>query len=193
MNPKRLPPNQHVIDRLPRWNINHPGIIPENPKVDLKDWTLIIDGDVENPQKLSWQDLLNIPATESKSDFHCVEGWSVRDCKWYGVKFSSLAKIVRPKHSAKYVFFNCLDSYTTSLKLEDLLHDGVLLAYKLNDKLLEEPLGRPLRLVVPQKYAYKNAMWIKRISFTGNMQLGYWEERGYSNTADIWENDRFTR
>lgn len=192
MNTQKLPLGQHEILQLPRWGIEHP-VAPQNPKIDLKKWTLIIDGEVKNPLKLTWQDFLNLPASESESDFHCVEGWSVKNCKWYGVKFSTLVQIAKPNENTKHVFFKCLDGYTTSLSLEDLLLDGILLAYELNNKPLEEPLGGPLRLVVPQKYAYKSAMWVERITFSSKRELGYWEKRGYSDTADIWKNDRFTR
>ncbi len=190
MTSNKLPPGQHEIDRLLRWNIDHPGITPENPRINLKTWTLTVDGEVKNPQKLTWQDFLNFPAAESTSDFHCVEGWSVRDCKWYGVKFSSIVQIAESNENAKYVLFKCSDGYTTSLTIEELLHDDVLLAYKLNGKFLEEPLGGPLRLVIPQKYAYKSAMWVERITFTKTKELGFWEKRGYSDTADVWKNDR---
>jgi DMSO/TMAO reductase YedYZ molybdopterin-dependent catalytic subunit len=79
------------------------------------------------------------------------------------------------------------------LSLEELLRDDVLLATKLDGKNLEEGLGSPLRLVVPNKYAYKSAMWITRIKFTEKKEMGYWEKRGYSDTADTWKNDRFKR
>ena len=193
MKTNRLPPGQHEIPALLRWNIDHPGIVPENPKIDLEKWTLTVNGEVKNPLKLSWQEFLNLPAIESKSDFHCVEGWSVGDLKWYGVRFETLVQIVKPTRDAKHVFFKCSDDYTTSLDLRDILRDDVLLAYKLNGEFLGAPVGGPLRLVVPHKYAYKSAMWIERISFTKTKELGYWEKRGYSDTADVWKNDRFTR
>lgn len=193
MRSERLPPGQHEIDALLRWNIDHPGIIPENPRIDVGKWTLTVDGEVENPVRLSWQDLVGLPAVESRSDFHCVEGWSVLDCHWYGVRFSSLVEIVRPLSDAKHVLFRCSDGYTTSLGLSELLQENVLLAYRLNGEPLEPPLGGPLRLVAPDKYAYKSAMWLERITFTKQRELGYWEKRGYSDTADVWKNDRFAR
>jgi DMSO/TMAO reductase YedYZ molybdopterin-dependent catalytic subunit len=190
MSSKKLPPDQREIDEILRWNIDHPGIIPENPPIDLEKWTLTVDGEVENPVKFNWQEFLKLPSSESQSDFHCVEGWSVRNCKWYGVKFSSLVKFVKVKNEAKYVLFKCSDGYTTSLLLKDLLKDNVIMAYKLNGEDLEESLGGPLRLIVPDKYGYKSAMWIERITFMKGNQLGYWEKRGYSDTADVWKNDR---
>ncbi|MDH5769737.1 MAG: molybdopterin-dependent oxidoreductase [Candidatus Bathyarchaeota archaeon] len=193
MESKKLPPGQHEIGAIPRWNIDHLGIIPENPKFDPEKWTLTVNGEVEKPVELTWRDFLKLPSVESISNFHCVEGWSVRDCRWYGVKFSTLVKIVVPSKDAKYVLFRCSDGYTTPLDLKDLLKDNILLAYKLNGQFLEEPLGGPVRLVVPDKYAYKSAMWIERITFTNRKKPGYWEERGYSDTADVWKNDRVAR
>jgi len=193
MKTVRLPPNQREVKAILRWNIDHPGIIPENPRFDPEKWALIIDGEIANPLRLSWRELLNLSSTESTSDFHCVEGWSVRDCRWCGVKFSSLVEIAKPTEDVKYVYFKCLDGYTTSLDLSELLPDDVMLAYRLNGEYLEEALGGPLRLIVPAKYAYKSAMWVERTTFTKTKEFGYWERRGYSDTADVWRNDRFAR
>lgn len=187
----KLPPSQHEISALLRWNIDHPGIISKNPTIDLLNWTLTVDGEVDKPIILKWQDFLNLPTVDSISDFHCVEGWSVRNLRWSGVTFNTLVQIVKPKRAAKYVYFICLDGYTTSLELEVLQKDNVLFASKLNGKWLDSLLGGPLRLVVPDKYAYKSAMWLEHITFTKVQKLGYWEKRGYNNTADIWTNDRF--
>jgi len=188
---RTLPPGQRAIKAILRWNIDHPGIIRENPVISHDQWALTVSGEVENPVKLQWNDFMKLPTVESVSDFHCVEAWSVLDCRWYGVRFQTLTQLVRPKEGAKYVFFKCADGYTTSLPLEDLLHDDVLLAYKLNGEDLPVPLGGPMRLVVPAKYAYKSALWITEIVFMRGQNLGYWESRGYSDTADVWSNDRY--
>jgi len=159
----------------------------------LESWKLTVDGEVERPVALDWKGLLALPSHESASDFHCVEGWSVANRKWSGIKFSTLAELVKPKPEAKFVFFTCTDGYTTCLALVDLLEDDVILAYKHDGRYLEESLGAPLRLVVPKKYAYKSAMWIERMTFMKTEKLGYWEQRGYSNTADVWKNDRHAK
>lgn len=190
---KGLPPDQVSVKRLLRWGRDHPGITSSIPKIDLKTWTLVVDGEVEKPLRLSWSDILKFPKVVSVSDFHCVEGWSVLGCKWEGIQFRYLANVVKPRETAKFVMFGCADGYTTSLSLEELSGDNVLLAYKLDGKELEEGLGFPLRLVVPDKYAYKSAMWVTRITFMLRKELGYWERRGYSDTADVWKNDRFMR
>jgi len=185
-----LPPGQKRINRLLRWGSDHPGITPSIPKIDRERWTLAITGEVENPLQLSWKDLLKWPKYESVSDFHCVEGWSVVGCRWEGISFKYILELVKPKESATSVTFECMDGYTTSLSIQDLLGEGVLLAYKFDGEYLEAGLGAPLRLVVPSKYAYKSAMWITKIIFTSKKELGYWERRRYSDTADVWKNDR---
>jgi len=189
---KELPPGQTSIKRILRWGIDHPGITRSNPKIDLATYTLVIDGEVERPQKLAWNDFVKLPMVESVSDFHCVEGWSVLDCRWEGVRLRTIAELVKPKLAAKFVTFGCADGYTTSLSLAELSGDDVLLAYRLNGETLEGGYGFPLRLMVPNKYAYKSALWVTHVRFTSEKELGYWEKRGYSDTADVWKNDRFT-
>lgn len=188
-----LPPGQKSIQRLLRWGKDHPTIGGSVPKIDIRKWFLTVDGDVKKPLKLSWNDLQKLPTAESVSDFHCVEGWSVLGLKWEGIRFKQMVKMVEPEKAAKFVSFECADKYTTSLSLEELLEDNVLLAYKLNGRFLEEGIGAPLRLIVPDKYAYKSAMWVTKIRFTSKKITGYWERRGYSDTADAWKNDRFSR
>lgn len=190
---KKLPPDQTPISEILRWFKGHPGITRSQPKIDLKTWTLAVDGEVENPQKLSWSDFLKLPMVESLSDFHCVEGWSVLDCRWEGVRFRHIVDLARSSKEAKFVLFECADHYTTSFLIEELLGDDILLANRLNGEELEDGLGFPVRLVFPSKYSYKSAMWITKIGFTSKKLLGYWEKRGYSDTADVWKNDRFAR
>jgi DMSO/TMAO reductase YedYZ molybdopterin-dependent catalytic subunit len=182
-----LPPGQQDIDRIRQ---RHFGTIP---RFNLQKWKLTIDGEVEKPQTLGWNDVLSLPKTVQTADFHCVEGWSVLDNKWEGVAFKTIVEETKPKPEAKHVLFSCGDGYTTSLPITDLLNDDVLLAYKLNGKPLEPENGAPLRLIVPKKYAYKSAMWLQKITFTIKHILGYWEQRGYSDTADPWTEDRYAK
>jgi DMSO/TMAO reductase YedYZ molybdopterin-dependent catalytic subunit len=189
---KRLPPSQRVIDKILRWGIDHPGITPMTPHLCLENYVLSIDGEVDNPVQLMWPQIQKLPKVVSISDFHCVEGWSVLDCKWEGIRLKDIETLVKPKTTAKAVTFECADTYSTSLYREELAYDDVILAYKLNNEPLEEGYGFPLRLIVPSKYAYKSALWVIRLKFTCVKELGYWERRGYSDSADIWTNDRFT-
>jgi len=183
----KLPPGQRAVKRILS---RHIGSVP---KFDPQKWSLMVDGEVEKPLSLKWNDLLSLPAVVSIADFHCVEGWSVLDNKWEGVAFKTIVEMVTPKEIVKYVLFTCDDGYTTSLPLAKLGDNDVLLAYKLNDKPLSAEHGAPLRLIVPQKYAYKSAMWLRRITFTSQRELGHWESRGYSDTADPWKSDRYSK
>ena len=182
---KKLPLGQVEIKKIAMHHIR------EVPNINSKMWRLAVSGKIENSLLLALEDVLALPAIVSVSDFHCVDGWSVLSNTWKGFSFKTIINMVRPRKNAKYVIFECADGYSTSLELTELLKKDVLLAYKLNGTMLEAEHGGPLRLIVPHKYAYKSAMWITKIRFTNNKVLGYWEERGYSDTADPWKEDRY--
>ncbi len=183
----RLPPAQYEVHEL---QVLHVGRVPD---IALNEWTLEVDGEVENRLKLSWDEFLKLPKTVDVSEFDCVTGWTRLDNKWEGVRFSEIVKLAHPTVKAKYATIECYGdvTYTTSLPLEDLVRDNVLFAYGLDGKPLEPTHGGPVRLVVPHKYGYKSAKWVKRVKFTEKQELGYWESGGYSNTADPWTNDRY--
>jgi len=189
----RLPPGQRPIGSILRWGIDHPGIAGELPVIDREAWALKVDGEVESPVSLDWEAFMGLPQAESVGDFHCVEGWSVLDCRWEGVPFKALVDMVRPKPTGRHVWFECADGYTTSLPLGDLMGEDVILAHRLNGEDLPQPLGGPVRLVAPAKYGYKSPMWLIRITFTAERRLGYWESGIYSDTADPWRNDRYRK
>lgn len=184
MKDKKLPPGQTEVKGSPLRQI---GAIP---KVDTTKWRLEVYGEVEKPCTFSFDDIKILPSVTSLFDFHCVEGWSILNNNWEGVPFKSIVEIVKPKENAKYATFECEDGYKTSLPLSDLLEDKVLLAYKLDDKPLTLERGAPIRLITPQKYAYKSPKWLKKIKFTLTQEIGYWESKGYSETADPWKEDR---
>ena len=180
----RLPPGQRLIDHLP---VLHVGQIPRS---SLKDWDLRIWGEVRSPRVLSYDELRALPSVIDTSDFHCVTSWSMFDYAWEGVRFSDLCDLVSPTERARFVTIGCDGGYTTDLPLDDLLHPDVLLAWGLDGKELAPEYGLPLRLVVPHKYAYKSAKWVRWIRFTYELELGYWEQRGYSDSADPWREER---
>ena len=182
---QKVPPNQRVTSKFP---VLHEGPIP---KFDPKTWDFAVEGLVKNPVRLTYEEFLKLLKVVSVSDFHCVTGWSKPDNKWEGVAFKTVSDLVKPLKEARYVTVVAEGDYATSLPLEDLLDDDVLLAYRLDDKPLEPEHGGPLRLVVPKKYAYKSAKWVRKLRFTREQELGYWETRGYSNTADPWKEERY--
>lgn len=185
-NGSRLPPGQHEIDSLLVLSAG------DVPTIALEDWSFQVYGEVQNPVTLNWNRFLDLPKTVSLSDFDCVTGWTKLDNRWEGVKFKEILTLAKPTDRAKYATIECYGAtYTTSLPLEDLLRDDVLFAYGLDGKQLPPEHGSPLRLVVPEKYGYKSAKWVKAVKFTEKQELGYWESYGYSNTADPWTNDRY--
>lgn len=190
------PLNRHGMPQLPvgqtetrKWPVLDLGYQPE---IGLDRWRLIIDGEVENPVTLKWQDFLNLPQTEDISDFHCVTTWSRMNVPWKGVRFADLAALVLPKETATHVLCYGYDTYTTNLRMEEALKNDVLLVHTADGKPLTKEHGGPVRMITPQLYAWKGSKWIKRIQFLTENRLGFWEERGYSDTAYPWRNDRYS-
>ena len=181
----RLPPGQHLVHDFPVLDL---GITPDPP---VTGWKLHVSGEVDNPRSFTMDDLGGLPRFTDVCDFHCVTTWSQFDMKFSGVSFFTLADIVRPRDSARFVLMRSHDEYTTSLPLEALLDDDVMIATHWNDHPLSAEHGGPARVLVPKRYAWKSPKWIRELRFASEDQLGYWEQRGYSNTADPFTNDRF--
>ena len=182
----RLPPGQHLTQGFPILDL---GIKPE---IALKDWRLEIGGLVENPKTFTWEEFNALPQFEDVSDFHCVTTWSKFDCHWRGVAFFTLAEIVKPKPEVRHVLFSSYDGYTTNVRIEDALDDDVLVATQFDGKPITRDHGGPARVIIPKLYAWKGAKFVRAIEFVAEDQPGFWEVRGYSNTADPWTEDRFS-
>lgn len=181
----RLPPGQRLVTDFPTLDL---GIQPEVP---LDKWELLLHGQVEQPVTLDWQQFQALPQFTDVSDFHCVTTWSQFDLKFAGVSFFTLAELVKPTAAASHVYFKAYDGYTTNNPLEALLDDDVLIAHSWNDQPLAREHGGPARVIVPKRYAWKGAKWVREIIFLDRERLGFWELRGYSNTADPFTEDRF--
>ncbi len=182
----RLPPGQHLAQgKIPVLDL---GL---RPKVPLSDWTLELRGEVEAPISLTWEQLQALPQVETVTDFHCVTTWSAYDCAWGGVAMQTLLDMARPLATARFVHYTSYDGYTTNTAIEPLFGDGVLLCTRLAGKPLPADYGGPARVVIPQLYAWKSAKFIRCLNFRADDEPGYWERRGYSDTADPWRNDRF--
>jgi DMSO/TMAO reductase YedYZ molybdopterin-dependent catalytic subunit len=198
------PPNRHGMPKLPvgqravqNWPVLDLGDLPE---VDLATWRLEVTGLVERPHVYTWDELMALPQTEDVSDFHCVTTWSRLDNRWVGVRFCDIAERARPRPEARYVHITAYDiapgtdiPYTTNLSLEEAMQPDVMLVHTWEGAPLPREHGGPLRMITPQLYAWKGAKWIRRISFSDTECLGFWEDRGYSNTAYPWYDDRYAR
>ncbi|HET8539996.1 MAG TPA: sulfite oxidase-like oxidoreductase [Anaeromyxobacter sp.] len=180
------PPGQNVLEKR-RWPVLDLG---QTPEVSTDRWRLTVDGAVETPLALTWTDLLALPQVDVDADFHCVTGWSVLDVAFRGVRLETIAALARPKADATHVMTHGSDGYSTNLPLEEALKPDVLLAHAVDGKPLSAERGGPVRIVVPQLWAWKGAKWVSRIEVLTHDRRGYWEIRGYSNTAYPWRDDR---
>ncbi len=199
----RGPANRHGLPRLPvgqhevkNWPVLDLG---EQPRVDLDRWTLHVGGLVESPCTLTWKDFLGLPQVEDTSDFHCVTTWSRYDNHWGGVRFATIAERAIPKEQARFVLCTGYDflpgsttPYTTNLPLERAVEDDVLLVHTWEGQALPAEHGGPCRMITPKLYAWKGTKWIRKIEFLAEDQQGFWEIRGYSNSAEPWFNDRYS-
>ena len=182
----RLPPGQHLSSRLQVLDLGIQPVIP------LDQWKLEIKGLAENPITLSWEDLCKLDQFEDISDFHCVTTWTKYDCRWAGVSFFTLAELVRPKPEAKFVYFTGYDGYSTNTAIEHCLDDDTLIATSMEGRPIPKEHGGPARVIIPKLYAWKGAKFLRGIEFCAEDKPGFWEVRGYSNTADPWTEDRFS-
>jgi len=182
----RLPPGQRQVTNFPVLDL---GV---QPSIPTDQWSLRLHGQVEQPVTLTWEAFRALPQFRDRSDFHCVTTWSQFDMDWEGVAFLTLADLVKPKPAATHVFFKAYDGYTTNATLDAVMDDDVLVAHSWNGQPLVREHGGPARVVVPKLYAWKGAKWVKEIIFLDRDLLGFWELRGYSNTADPWREDRFS-
>jgi DMSO/TMAO reductase YedYZ molybdopterin-dependent catalytic subunit len=189
----KLPVGQHEVRN---WPVLDLGDVPE---VSLDDWRLELGGLVDNPVTLTWQDFLALPQVDDVSDFHCVTTWSRYDNQWRGVRFRTLAELAVPKDEAKFVLCTGYDHmpgtsipYTTNLPLARAVEEDVLLVHTWQGQPLPVEHGGPVRMITPKLYAWKGTKWIRKIEFLERDQRGFWEVRGYSNTAEPWFNDRYS-
>jgi DMSO/TMAO reductase YedYZ molybdopterin-dependent catalytic subunit len=147
---------------------------------------------VERPTVHSWESFNALDQVTDVSDFHCVTTWSKFDCEWTGVAFTTLAEQAGLKPEARFVYFVAFDGYTTNLPIEACLDDDVLIATRFHGEPLDKDHGGPARMIVPKRYAWKGAKWIRQIHFMEGDRLGFWEVRGYSNSADPFTEDRYS-
>jgi DMSO/TMAO reductase YedYZ molybdopterin-dependent catalytic subunit len=154
--------------------------------VDLKTWRLRIEGSVEKPVSLRFDEIQSLPRKVLVRDFQCVEGWGLDKQKWEGVHPKEIFSKAKVNPKARYVtFYASGGHYRDSLSIPEALEADTLLAYRLNDKDLPPENGFPLRLVIPRMYAYKGVKWVERIVFTEKQETGYWEENGYPVDGSI--------
>jgi DMSO/TMAO reductase YedYZ molybdopterin-dependent catalytic subunit len=181
----KVPPGQVVTKG---WPVLHAGTVPP---ISKETWDLGVHGEVENPLKLRYEDLLKLRRTVQKNDIHCVTTWSRLDMEWEGVQFKDLMEMAKPTERAHFAVFECEQGFTTSLPLDALYDNDVLVAFRADGKDLETVHGGPVRMLVPKRYFYKSAKWLRGIKLVEHDEPGFWEIRGYSNTANPWNEERY--
>jgi DMSO/TMAO reductase YedYZ molybdopterin-dependent catalytic subunit len=182
----RLPPGQVLTDK---WPVLHFGGVP---RVDLATWDLRIDGLVAHPLRFTWDEFLALPRVSVRSDIHCVTRWSRYDNTWEGVAMATLLARAEPRPEARFAIVHAEPDFTTNLPLDALRDPDVLLADRHDGEPLTPEHGWPLRLVVPRRYFWKSAKWVRRIELLSQDHAGFWEQNGYHNDADPWREERFS-
>jgi len=189
----KLPVGQHEVKNWPVLDLG------EQPNVPLDRWKLEVGGLVENPFTLNWEQFLALPQADDVSDFHCVTTWSRFDNEWRGVRFATIAELAVPRERAHFVLCTGYDfmpgtfiPYTVNVPLNRALDDDVLLVHTWEGRPLPREHGGPVRMITPKLYAWKGAKWLRKIEFLDHDQKGFWEVRGYSNSAEPWFNDRYS-
>ncbi len=186
LDPARLPPGQYLTEK---WPVLHAGTVPQT---DLATWDFKVFGEVEEPVTLTYDELQALPQTEITVDIHCVTRWSRFDTSFRGVHWRELAKLVRPKPAGKFVLAHAEQGFTANLPLEALEDDEALIAWEGDGEPLEPEHGWPLRLVVPSRYFWKSAKWLRGLELLSADQPGFWERYGYHNDADYSKEQRYS-
>ena len=182
----RIPAGQTEVKNFPLLDL---GIRPD---VTTQNWQLRVFGLVENELNLDWAAFQALPQVTDVSDFHCVTRWSQLDMDWQGVRAQEILALAMPLDQAKFVTLHSSDGYTTNVPLEVLLDDDVIVAHSVFGLPLAPEHGGPVRMVVPKRYAWKSAKWLKAIELHAEDRPGFWEVRGYHNDADPFLEQRFS-
>ena len=185
-NNVRVPAGQKQVNNFPVLDM---GI---KPCISIADWRLRVFGLVQNELDLDWAAYKALPQITDISDFHCVTRWSQLDMDWQGVRARDVLALAMPLSNAKFVTLHGYDGYTTNLPLEALLDDDVIIAQSVLGQTLTKDHGGPVRMVVPKRYAWKGAKWLKAIELHEHDRRGFWEVRGYHNEADPFKEERFS-
>ena len=177
----RIPPGQSRTKKWPVLDAHG------TPPVDLATWKFEVDGLVENPLAFSLDEFMDLDVVKVYSDFHCVTRWSRLDNIWTGVPAREIARLAGVKPEAKFVLALAYDDgWTTNVPLEYFLNEDSLFAFLHDGAPIEPEHGGPVRLIIPQLYAWKSAKWIRGVRFLAEDQAGFWEEGGYHMRGNPW-------
>lgn len=177
----RLPPGQTRTRKWPVLDAHG------TPDVDLENWRFDVGGLVEKGLTWSLDEFMQLPAVKVYADFHCVTRWSRLDNVWGGVSTRTIAELARVKTDARFVAASAYDyGWTTNLPIEYFLAEDSLFAWSHDGEPIAPEHGGPVRLIVPQLYAWKSAKWVKGVEFLAQDRAGFWEEGGYHMRGVPW-------
>jgi len=162
------------------------------PRFDETTWDFRTLGAVEKPLRLTYREFRTLPQVEVVADFHCVTTWSRLDNRWEGVSSAEIMRLTGPKAEARFVLIHCDGGYTTNLPFEEFCAGNVLFAHRHDGVNLAPEHGWPLRLVVPNLYAWKSAKWVRAVELLDGDRRGFWELRGYHAHGDPWSEERYS-
>jgi DMSO/TMAO reductase YedYZ molybdopterin-dependent catalytic subunit len=182
---ERLPPGQVLTTK---WPVLHFGLVPS---VDSAAWAFTVDGLVERPLTLTYDELLALPRTTVRCDIHCVTTWSRFDNAFEGVAVRLLLERAQVKPSAQYCLVSAEQGFTTNLSLADLDRAENLVAVKHDGAWLTPEHGWPARLLVPHLYFWKSAKWVRGLTLLDADVPGFWEQNGYHMHGDPWTEERY--
>lgn len=183
---ERVPPGQFVTDRFP---VLHYGTTARYANLD--NWDLRVFGLVREPKTFSWDDLMAMATQVQTVDIHCVTRWSKLDTTWTGIPWREFLRQIDVLPEATHVMAHCENDYTTNIALDVLDDDDTMLAYLYEGEPLAPDHGYPMRLLVPKKYFWKSAKWLRGFEFMAGDRPGFWERHGYHMHGDPWAEERF--
>ena len=166
----------------------HQGAIPA---FDPATWDFRVWGLVEVPRSWSWVEFQTLPTATVDGDLHCVTRWSSLEHTWTGVTPRTIVDLAGVQPSARFVLLHGDAGYTANISIEVFLTGNVLLATHHEGRPLTPEHGAPLRIVIPDRYAWKSVKWLRGLEFLAEDRPGFWEAFGYSNVADPWREERF--
>jgi len=186
-DPARLPPGQYLTEK---WPVLHAGSVPDYPAA-LAAWDFTVSGEVDSPVRLTWEELNALPRIEVTQDIHCVTRWSRFDTTFSGIPWSALRELAGQRQTARFAIAQAEAGFTANVPVEFLEREGAMLATHADGEPLTPEHGWPLRLVVPGKYFWKSAKWLRGIELLPHDQPGFWERLGYHNDSDPFREERY--
>jgi DMSO/TMAO reductase YedYZ molybdopterin-dependent catalytic subunit len=171
-------------ERLDPYDRAYDNSIKGPQRVDINTYRLEVTGLVQTPQSLTYEEVLALPNVKRAVTLHCVEGWD-EHLLFEGVRLADVLALSKPKGGVRTVIFYAADGYSSSLTYDDVSRLDLMLAAKINGKVLDANRGFPFQVVAESKWGYKWVKWVTRIELSKDQYKGFWEKRGYDNEADV--------